>query len=323
MAIHHMTVKRAQMLGMTLSEEGDLVKAHWPTYNQVVFGKDANEAIQYMEAVKRIKNFVNDRIAVTPYPNELTLVDVTLGERMLAISPCTPIDALAELEKDEPEWQSPGGFDEPAPAPAQPEQEDVERINGVPVDGAIAYKEGITAADCPYTSETEDDEEYQRFIKWNEEWDAAADQAEAEKPETSGSVVKSTYRARYAEQGHPTHCGDWLAETLNGYCLTPKGIDIERFEYICTMNGVDLSKYNRETPGWQGRLRMTGRNMLAKAVYLAGGVLKVASWDKDDAGQYLTSTETAPTEWMQAQRFKMPKADQTKPIPQPATEAAE
>jgi len=73
--------------------------------------------------------------------------------------------------------------------------------------------------------------------------------------------------------GHPTTCGDELANLLNNLCLTKSGIDMPRFEAICMANGVDLSKYNRTTNGWQGRLRMTGRNILAGKVFAAGGVV--------------------------------------------------
>jgi hypothetical protein len=144
---------------------------------------------------------------------------------------------------------------------------------GIPLDGGIAHAEGFTASDCPWTSETDDEEEYAMFERWNQEFDDHADAAEEEEP--SGSVVKQEYRARYAEAGHPTTCGDDLAVILNNLCQTEKnGTDLSRFEAICAANGVDLSKYNRTNNGWQGRLRMTGRNMLARRVFAAGGVLK-------------------------------------------------
>lgn len=150
----------------------------------------------------------------------------------------------------------------------------------IPQSGAEAYAAGFTAADCPY------DEEHPEFDRWNEEWDEAADAAgnggepantesgTDEDEAEDRSVVKSEYRARYAEMGHPSHCGDELANLLNNLCLTKAGIDMPRFEAICMANGVDLSKYNRTTNGWQGRLRMTGRNMLAGKVFAAGGVVR-------------------------------------------------
>ena len=146
----------------------------------------------------------------------------------------------------------------------------MERINGVPTSGTLAYKEGVVAGDCPYM---EDDPEFNR---WNDEWDAAADEHElANKPPKVGSVVTNRYRAIYSESGHPTHCGDALAIFLNNMCSNKAGTNLELFERICQMNGVDLSKYNRTTKGWQGRLRMTGRNLLAKRVLENGGKLRL------------------------------------------------
>jgi len=146
-------------------------------------------------------------------------------------------------------------------------------INGIPTDGAIAYKEGFMAGDCPYMEEDDLD-----FNRWNAEWDAAADIHEEEvtqsaKPKGPGSIITGRYRANYSEAGHPTHCGDELAQLLNQICSNKAGTNIGLFEAICAANGVDLSKYNRTTKGWQGRLRMTGRNLLARKVRDNGGVL--------------------------------------------------
>jgi hypothetical protein len=154
----------------------------------------------------------------------------------------------------------------------------------VPEDGGEALRAGFTAADCPF------DEGDERFDAWNEQFDAAADEttneqiakddaeinaADEDKDEPAErSVVKSEYRARYAEAGHPAHCGDELAVLLNNLCLTKKGIEVERLDAIATANDVDLSKYNRTTRGWQGRLRMTARNILAGKVFAADGILK-------------------------------------------------
>ena len=146
---------------------------------------------------------------------------------------------------------------------------EIERINGIAVDGAIAYKEGVMAGECPYMEQDPD------FNRWNEEWDNAADDHEAAMAALPkvGSVVTNRYRAKYSEQGHPTHCGDDLANLLNSICLNKAGTNLGIFEAICEANGVDLSKYNRSGKGWQGRLRMTGRNLLSKKVAENGGVL--------------------------------------------------
>ena len=149
------------------------------------------------------------------------------------------------------------------------------RINGVPTDGAIAYKEGFMAGECPYIEEDDLD-----FNRWNAEWDAAADiheeeEAEARRPKGPGSIITNRYRANYSELGHPTHCGDELAHLLNNLCSNKAGTNMELFEAICAANGVDLSKYNRTNKGWQGRLRMTGRNLLARKVRDQQGTLSM------------------------------------------------
>jgi hypothetical protein len=178
--------------------------------------------------------------------------------------------------------------------PEQPESDGIERnAAGIPLDGGQAHKEGFTASDCPYTSETDDEEEYAEYERWNTEFDEHADEEEEDK----GSVVAEKYRAKYAEMGHPTHCGDDLATLLNNLCQTKNETDLGRFEAICNANGVDLSKYNRTTNGWQGRLRMTGRNLLARKVYEAGGLLHTPIEGADPEGYKMSD------EWMATRRY--------------------
>lgn len=120
------------------------------------------------------------------------------------------------------------------------------------------------------------------------------DQPDDEEEDRSGSVVGEKFRLRYAEAGHATHCGDWLAVALINLTVNKAGTNIEMVDAIAAANGIDLSKYNRTNKGWQGRLRMTLRNMLARKVWLAGGALTIPN---SDALQ-------APVEWMSAQKFK-------------------
>lgn len=174
-----------------------------------------------------------------------------------------------------------------------------DRINGIPKNGAEAYKLGVVAGDCPYQEESDD------FSRWNDEWDAAADEAEAHKGEENkiGSVVTNRYRAQYAELGHPTHCGDELAILLNTICQNKAGTNLEIFEAICAANGVDLTRYNRDSKGWQGRLRMTGRNLLSKKVREQNGRINMPL---GFAPEHYQLTE----DWLinAGQKFK-PKAD--------------
>ena len=173
------------------------------------------------------------------------------------------------------------------------------RINGIPTNGAIAYKEGVMAGECPYIEDDPD------FNRWNEEWDQAADEHEemVARPKGKGSVITNRYRANYSERGHPTHCGDELALILNELCSNKAGTNIELFEAICSVNNVYLGKYNRTTKGWQGRLRMTGRNLLAKKVVANGGRLILPEFLGED--RYLSE------DWIRQaeQKFK-PKTEQ-------------
>jgi hypothetical protein len=187
----------------------------------------------------------------------------------------------------------------------------------VPDKGDAAYAAGFSAAECPFEEGTE------QFDVWNEEWDNAAEaftenaastaaimevdedrsaegnEAGGEEPDEAvdKSVVKAEYRIRYAEAGHPAHCGDELAVLINHLCLPEKGeFDVARFEVICKANEVDLSKYNRTTKGWQGRLRMTGRNILAGRVFANGGVVKTGGLEMAEPEYKLSA------EWMASRR---------------------
>jgi hypothetical protein len=123
------------------------------------------------------------------------------------------------------------------------------------------------------------------------------DDNDAEEEKVSSSVVKEKYRAIYAERGHPAHCGDWLAEILNNLTLVGKKSDIQRFREICEMNDVDMGKYKTWGNGWQGRFRMTGRNLLAKKLFERDFL--VAPGMNGEAEQY-----PVPQEWKDEQRFQ-------------------
>lgn len=306
MTIHHAIIKKAEKMGVSLSEdrETETVVAHWVERNVFTagiggFGKAAMLQMEALHEIAtklgpefRIKNDGDDKFTVRVFNNDLS--------RTLDREPLIPVDALMVLNQM---------GDKPWPT------------TSVPEDGAQAYAEGWTAADCPYPEpdEESDEEPDGNFEAWNEAFDAAADAAqEAEDEEPTGSVVKPEYRMRYAEAGHPNHCGDWLADTLNNLILGKTHTDIDNFEDLCNANNVSLAKYKREGNGWQGRLRMTGRNLLAKQVFLADGVMNITK-----TLQALTdgnATLRAPGEWMTAQRFKGKKAPEAAI---PATTVAE
>src|SRR4051812_7991942 len=111
----------------------------------------------------------------------------------------------------------------------------------------------------------------------------------------SGSGVKSTYKHPYAERAATAglgkvaqrSCWDWLAQQLAGECLTGSKISIVKFLAVLDANGVDHSRWQNRSKGWEGRLRMTGRLALQRVVAEAG-VLKTADGDE----------LVAPAEWV-------------------------
>lgn len=119
--------------------------------------------------------------------------------------------------------------------------------------------------------------------------------------ERTGSVVPDLFKKRYAEAGHPGHCGDWLALTLNKLCQTMDGkkviTDLDRLEAIAASNSVTPDRVDRlgtATNGWQGRYRMTVRNMLAKKVADKGFLFV-----PEGCGVKTDTEIKAPKEWCQ------------------------
>lgn len=99
--------------------------------------------------------------------------------------------------------------------------------------------------------------------------------------DTPKSVVKSGYKAKYAEreaamQRRPKgvsrkalarSSGDWLAIELAKLVLDDKSkLVVAKYEAILDANGVPHAKYSRATKGWQGRLRMSTRLALQRVV---------------------------------------------------------
>lgn len=111
------------------------------------------------------------------------------------------------------------------------------------------------------------------------------------------SVVKTAYKAKYAERAVASGLSrkaaqrstwDWLAVSLAGECLGKNDrIDIDRFLSTLEANGVDHSKWQNRSKGWEGRLRMTGRLALQKVV-AETGILKTADGEELEA----------PAEWV-------------------------
>lgn len=264
--IHHTHVKQAEKIGVILEPAELGVKAVWPSRGVHIHGPNAKEALARIKA-KQAEIFKQEqdddeeeRAPIEEYPGEVTDPGETSGPN------------------------SGRAFKEDNPL----------TIDGVPTNGRMAHQKGFAVVDNPFTGE----QEYESAV-WEEEWEDSAAEAldekpEEEAPEKPGSVVKTKYRAIYAERGHPTHCGDELAVKLNNLVLDGSHCNIEYFKMILDANGVDMSKYNTTNNGWQGRYRMTGRNKLAKVVHSNGGVLKLPNGDELRMSQ----------EWIQSQRFK-------------------
>lgn len=135
-----------------------------------------------------------------------------------------------------------------------------------------------------------------------------------DEPEAAGSVVSDVFKQRYKERGRKADCGDWLALTLEQYCRvmdTESGrevTDLDRFITIATANGVDGERYLNTTHnrGWQGRVRMTVRMILAKRVADKGFLfVPEGNGTKSDV------EIKAPSAWAKANATK-PKAPATK-----------
>lgn len=118
---------------------------------------------------------------------------------------------------------------------------------------------------------------------------AALDAQLAADTARKGSVVRSSYKAAYRDRAETARgkkgvdrrviaqsCGDWLALELAAR-IRPnpkKPTDLALFRAILAANGVDDSRWPSTTPGWQGRLRMSG-GMALRAVVAEAGVLVV------------------------------------------------
>lgn len=94
--------------------------------------------------------------------------------------------------------------------------------------------------------------------------------------ERSGVVVPEAYKAAYAERGNRNHCGDWLAQQLEGKFENSEGkFDEPSFTACMAANGVEMTGKWTQLPesgqrGWAGRYRMNGRQKLQKVLARTG-----------------------------------------------------
>jgi hypothetical protein len=150
-----------------------------------------------------------------------------------------------------------------------------------PLNGAMAFMRGFSCDACPFRAEDYRFEEWQKAYA-NRAAIAARDAALAQKPvkprapapSPGGNIFKPKYGQRYAAEGHPRNCGDELARALDRICHRPdETFDVELFEAIVELNGRSVAHLSHTNHGWEGRLRATGRNMLAKVARLNEGRL--------------------------------------------------
>lgn len=142
-------------------------------------------------------------------------------------------------------------------------------------------KKSAVAANVLETNEAANAEAAARLLS---EEHAEEIEAEDEQEHRGNTVVSSKYKHKYADRaatmrkpkGVSTKAlkrstSDWLAIELMKRTLDEKAhIVVPRFEAILDANGVKHSHWNRTTPGWQGRLRMTGRLALQRVVAETG-----------------------------------------------------
>jgi hypothetical protein len=110
-----------------------------------------------------------------------------------------------------------------------------------------------------------------------------------------GSVVKVGYKKLYAARAVENgggklaqrSCWDWLAQELAAEALVGGKLDEARFRALLDANGVDHSRWQNRSKGWEGRLRMTGRLALQKVVARNGHLVTVEGAKLD-----------APAEWV-------------------------
>jgi hypothetical protein len=108
-----------------------------------------------------------------------------------------------------------------------------------------------------------------------------------------GVAYKVKYRDRARAAGHKGKAAkrsawDWLAQELAAETLTPQAkLKVDDFLALLDANGVDHSRWQNRSKGWEGRLRMTGRLALQRVV-AETGLLRFADGEVKDA----------PAEWV-------------------------
>lgn len=148
----------------------------------------------------------------------------------------------------------------------------------------MAKKNAVLDQIAPLAAVAQSAPEHAEYI------DLAAMEAEDGDDEYAGlgnSVVAGSYKQKYREKAANMarkpkdvapkalrRCNtDWLAIELARLTLDGKAkLQVDAFCAILDANGVKHAHWNRTSPGWQGRLRMTGRLALQRVVAEAGAL---------------------------------------------------
>ena len=120
------------------------------------------------------------------------------------------------------------------------------------------------------------------------------------------TVVKTAYKHRYQDRAKARGLtdkasrrgnGDWLQREVQAETIGKDGkFDLAKFEAILDANGVDYSRWNRTSNGWQGRVRMSGSLVLRGVVGKSGmfrtpdgetNVVELAEHGDEDAAAFL------------------------------------
>lgn len=164
---------------------------------------------------------------------------------------------------------------------AAEQQANIERQAAFEAEHAAA----VAATEAHFAASEQDEDEDTDFIPLDQM--EAEDEADDADLHRANSVVNNAYKAKYraraaemarkpkdvSKKALARSCCDWLAIELARRTLTTDkkpSLVVSAFEAILDANGVKHDHWNRTTPGWQGRLRMTGRLALQRIVAEAG-----------------------------------------------------
>ena len=128
----------------------------------------------------------------------------------------------------------------------------------------------------PFPTEAEQEE-----VKDSSDFDEAQAEAEIEDQiALPRSVVKPQYKVKYRDRARSRgdrgkaakrSNWDWLAQEIAAFTLTEKAkLRVTDLLDLLEANGIDHSRWQNRSPGWEGRLRMTGRLALQRVVAESG-----------------------------------------------------